>query len=179
MKGRHVVLCTLGAAAVVVVLSIVRPDAIAQLDVDAYDQLLRRAARPPATGHVSIVAIDEKSIEEIGQWPWRRDVLARLVKRLGELGASVVAFDIILSEPDRLDTRHSPTRNRSEAASTATDATLAAALEHQRVVTSYAFTFDGQADKAARCVLHPLHATQVECAKLEKPLTEAEIGGWR
>jgi adenylate cyclase len=176
MKGRHVVLCTLGAAAVVMALSIVRPDAIAQLDADAYDELLRRAVWPAATGLVSIVAIDEKSIAEVGQWPWRRDVLARLVKRLRELGASVIAFDIILSEPDRLEQRHAPPTNRSEAASTATDATLAAALEHQRVLTSYAFTFDGQPDRAAQCVLHSLQATQVE-ASLAHPLFDLQPSG--
>jgi len=176
MKGRHVFLCTLGAAAVIVMLSIVRPAAIAQLDVDAYDQLLRRAARPPATGRVSIVAIDEKSIAEIGQWPWRRDVLARLVKRLHDLGAGVVAFDIILSEPDRLERRQPPTTNHSEVVSTTTDATLAAALEHQRVVTSYAFTFDEQAGNATSCVLHPLQAVQVK-ASLAQALFDLQPSG--
>src|SRR5215467_14485098 len=102
MRGLQVLLCTLAAFALVVLLWIVRPDAIAQLDLRAYDELLRRTARPPPTGRVSIVAVDEKSIAEIGQWPWRRDVVARLVRRLHDLGARVIAFDIILSEPDRL-----------------------------------------------------------------------------
>ena len=169
MKGRHVFLCTLGAVAVVVALSVVRPNAITQLDRRAYDGLLRHAARPPATGRISIVAVDEKSIAEIGQWPWGRDVLARLVERLFDLGAGVIAFDIILSEPDRLEGAQLPTTNRREVASTTTDTSLAAALEDRRVVTGYAFTFDQQAGNAAPCVLHPLQAVQVEAPGRASP----------
>ena len=152
---------TLGAAAVVFVLSIVRPGAIAQLDLRAYDELLRRTARPSPTGHVSIVAIDEKSIAEIGQWPWSRDVVAELVERLRDLGARVIAFDIILSEPDRLGRPRPGALSAGEVASTTTDATLAAALAHQRAVTSFAFTFDATAGNAKSCVLQPLQAVQV------------------
>ena len=161
MRGLHVVLCTLGATAIVVVLSFVQPGAIAQLDLRAYDELLRRAAPPPTTARVSIVAIDEKSISEIGQWPWRRDVLARLVERLHDLGAGVIAFDIILSEPDRLGGPQPRTSRGGQVTSTTTDATLAAALERRRGVTSYAFTFNTPAAHAAHCLLHPLHAVQV------------------
>lgn len=169
MKGLQIFLCTLGAAAVVVVLSVARPGAIAQLDRRAYDELLRRTARPPATGGVSIVAVDEKSIAEIGQWPWRRDVVAELVERLRDLGARVIAFDIILSEPDRFGLPQSRTGNGSTVTATTTDATLAAAMEHQRVVTGYAFTFDAPAAKATDCVLHPLQAVQVTTAGQASP----------
>jgi CHASE2 domain-containing sensor protein len=151
----------------VVVLSAARPGAIAQLDRRAYDELLRRTARPPATGGVSIVAVDEKSIAEIGQWPWRRDVVAQLVNRLRELGARVIAFDIILSEPDRLGLPQPGTGNGSNV--TTTDATLAAAMEHQRVVTGYAFTFDAPAGSATNCVLHPLPAVQVAATGQASP----------
>src|SRR5580765_7975074 len=122
MRGLYVILCALGAAAIVIVLSIVRPAAVTQLYLHAYDELLRHTARPPATGRVSIVAVDEKSIAEIGQWPWRRDVVAELVERLRDLGARVIAFDIILSEPDRLGRPQSRTGNGSEVTGTTTDA---------------------------------------------------------
>src|SRR5262245_61775483 len=142
MKPLHVLLGTLGAVAVVAVLSIVRPEGVGHLDRGSYDELLRRADLPPLTDRVSIVAVDEKSIAEIGQWPWGRDVLAKLVERLRELGAGVIAFDVILSEPDRLGTPQTHTRHLGEANTTTTDAKLADTFGHQRVVTSYAFTFD-------------------------------------
>ena len=167
MKGLQILLCTLGAAAVVVVLSVVRPGAIAPLDRGAYDELLRRTAPPPATGGVSIVAVDEKSIAEIGQWPWRRDVVAQLVDRLRGLGARVIAFDIIFSEPDRLGLPQPGAGNGSNV--TTTDATLAAAMD-QSVVAGYAFAFNAPADHAADCVLHPLPAVQVAAAGQASPV---------
>jgi adenylate cyclase len=158
----HILLCALGAASVAAVLSIARPSAIEHLDLRAYDELLRRTTRPSPTGRVSIVAVDEMSIAEIGQWPWRRDVLARLVERLRDLGARVIAFDVILSEPDRLGNSQPLTRNGSGAiGTTATDQALADALKSGRVVTGYAFTFDEEDGHAATCVLHPLRAVQV------------------
>ena len=50
---------------------------------------------------VLIVDIDEKSIGEIGQFPWRRDVFANLVDKLENLQASVISFDIFFSEEDK------------------------------------------------------------------------------
>ena len=50
---------------------------------------------------VVIVDIDEKSIGEIGQFPWRRDVFAKLINRLDQYGSSVIAFDIFFSEEDK------------------------------------------------------------------------------
>ena len=50
---------------------------------------------------VVIVDIDEKSIGEIGQFPWRRDVFANLIDRLNQYGVLVIAFDIFFSEDDK------------------------------------------------------------------------------
>ena len=50
---------------------------------------------------VVIVDIDEKSIGEIGQFPWRRDIFAKLINRLDQYGSSVIAFDIFFSEEDK------------------------------------------------------------------------------
>lgn len=55
-----------------------------------------RPADPPAV----VVAIDEETMRANGDWPWPRDRLAVLVHRIGQLGASVVALDILLGHPD-------------------------------------------------------------------------------
>ncbi len=52
-------------------------------------------------GGAVIVDIDEASLKAIGQMPWPRDVMADLVVRLKEMGAKVIAFDIVFPEPDR------------------------------------------------------------------------------
>ena len=50
---------------------------------------------------VVIVDYDEKSLEEIGQWPWPRTVLADLMDRMTALGVGVISFDAVFPEPDR------------------------------------------------------------------------------
>jgi adenylate cyclase len=54
---------------------------------------------------VRIVDIDEASLKEIGQWPWPRMTLAKLVDGLTELGAAAVVFDIVFPENDRMSPR--------------------------------------------------------------------------
>jgi len=46
---------------------------------------------------VVIVAIDEPSLQELGEWPWSFDRYVRLFERLGDAG--VVGFDVLLPEP--------------------------------------------------------------------------------
>jgi len=66
---------------------------------DVYQRIApREASRDPP---VLIVDIDEQSLQQVGQWPWPRTILAQLVDKLREAGAAVVAFDVLFSEPDR------------------------------------------------------------------------------
>ena len=51
---------------------------------------------------VVIVDIDDASLAELGQWPWSRDVMARLISTIAAHGASVIGIDILFSERDRL-----------------------------------------------------------------------------
>lgn len=59
--------------------------------------LLRGPLKPPNS--VVIVAIDNKSVKEIGRWPWSREVIGELVKGMAEYGATVSALDVVFSEP--------------------------------------------------------------------------------
>lgn len=52
---------------------------------------------------VVVVAIDGKSINELGRWPWDRKLVARLVDNLRAYGAKTVAFDVVFSEPSNPD----------------------------------------------------------------------------
>ncbi|MEM8631369.1 MAG: adenylate/guanylate cyclase domain-containing protein [Pseudomonadota bacterium] len=68
----------------------------------AFDLFQQFKPRDAAPAPVAIIDIDDKSISELGQWPWPRTRLADLVSRTAEAGAAALAFDIIFSEPDRL-----------------------------------------------------------------------------
>ncbi len=50
---------------------------------------------------ILIVGITESCLEELGRWPWEREIHAELLDVLTEGGASAVGFDIIISEPSR------------------------------------------------------------------------------
>ena len=47
------------------------------------------------------VNIDEKSLEQYGQWPFPRDVYAGIIKDLYERKAGLVVFNVLMPEPDR------------------------------------------------------------------------------
>ncbi len=50
-----------------------------------------------ASGEVVVIAIDAKSLKEKSNWPWKRSVHAKLVKKLIEAEAGDIAFDIDFS----------------------------------------------------------------------------------
>jgi adenylate cyclase len=66
---------------------------------DNFQRMAPRAYDP--TLPVRIAAIDEKSLEKFGQWPWSRATVAAVIDRLRDLGAAVVALDVLFAEPDR------------------------------------------------------------------------------
>ena len=68
---------------------------------DEYNRKSPRKYMPEAP--VIVVDIDDASLArpELGQWPWSRVKIAGLIQRLNELGAGVIAFDVLFAEPDR------------------------------------------------------------------------------
>ncbi|MGC3964670.1 MAG: CHASE2 domain-containing protein [Rhodocyclaceae bacterium] len=54
----------------------------------------------PVRDDIVIVGIDDRSLAQLGRWPWRRGVHAELLERLRQAGPRAVGLDIILSEPD-------------------------------------------------------------------------------
>ncbi len=48
---------------------------------------------------LTIVAIDEKSIAEVGAWPWPREEMAKLTRALNEADVQLQLHDIVYSEP--------------------------------------------------------------------------------
>ncbi len=76
------------------------PGFMARLRLLGFDLLQQSLPRPPDTNYpVRIVDIDEPSIKTFGNWPWRRDLLARLIDKLFASGARVVVFDMVFPDP--------------------------------------------------------------------------------
>jgi len=77
-------------------------DWLKSLELKGYDWMMAHFPRPMAgagegEGPVAIVAIDQESIEQLGPWPWDRSLQARMVDKLHQAGARVIAIDILFS----------------------------------------------------------------------------------
>jgi adenylate cyclase len=84
-------------------LRVADPAPVEEIRVRTFDFFQRIDPRQKTARPVTIVDIDDKSLEKIGQWPWPRTRIADLVTELTRLGAVVIAFDAVFSEPDRLN----------------------------------------------------------------------------
>jgi adenylate cyclase len=167
-RGRRLVLLY-GAIVVIIAaaLAVYRLEYFATAEYALYDSVLRRAATNPPGPQVVIVDIDERSLSAIGQWPWRRDVIGRMIARVRDLGAAAIALDMMFAEPDRQDQpagARSARPDEGAAASVAsqagpTDVVFARDLHKGRVVLGYALTFDGNSRGSHDCVLHPVGLT--------------------
>jgi adenylate cyclase len=167
---KFVLLCGLLPALLTAALAVYRPPLLAQLDYRVYDAMLRAAPAAQPSSPVLIVDIDERSLTAVGQWPWRREVIAQLVTRARGWGAAVVALDMIFAEPDR----HQPTTSDDAPSS---DAALADAVRAGRVVVGYGLTFGTPSSRSDRCVLHPLRLPVLQASDDDAPIALAHATG--
>ena len=76
------------------------PSKFETFDNKLRDMLFINRGPIETTGNVIIIDIDEKSLAEIGQFPWSRDDLGTLVVNLTNAGVLAMGFDIMFPEPD-------------------------------------------------------------------------------
>src|SRR4051812_24117038 len=86
-------------------LRVVDPAPVEELRLRTFDNFQAFSPRVKTVRPVTIVDIDEKSVSDpkLGQWPWPRTRIAEIITRLSQLGAVVIAFDVVFAEPDRLN----------------------------------------------------------------------------
>ena len=147
-RRRLVFLCGIVPVFIVAVLALYRPPFLARLDDSVYDTVLRSARTQPPGSGIVIVDLDERSLSTLGQWPWPRDLVARLIAGLRDLGASTIAMDVVFAEPDRYASGCT--------AGASPDQTLADTLRAGDVILGYGFTFDPGGNGHGACVLHPI-----------------------
>lgn len=78
---------------------------IKSLARSAHDYLVRHHGVAERSHVISLVDLDEASLDQEGQWPWPRYRVADLLKNIQEAGAKVIALDILFAEPDRTSPR--------------------------------------------------------------------------
>jgi len=83
-------------------ITLFKPTFIEKLQLIAFDSYQQIFPRESSEFPIYVVDIDESSLKNQGQWPWPRDILANLITKINSHQPSVIALDIILSEPDRM-----------------------------------------------------------------------------
>lgn len=77
------------------------PDGLQSLDNRLRDSMFQLRGPIETTGKVAIVDIDERSLRELGQWPWGRRDIAQILYQLTLAGASVIGLDMVFAEEDK------------------------------------------------------------------------------
>ena len=70
------------------------------LRLKSFDYLLGNEEVTPSQD-ITIVTIDEATIEKYGQWPFPRDILADLIIKLRQAETGIIVMPILFSEEDR------------------------------------------------------------------------------
>lgn len=68
----------------------------------AFDTYQTKFPRERKSADAVVVAIDEKSLARVGQWPWPRDVVAQLIAKIAARKPAAIGVDVVFAEPDRL-----------------------------------------------------------------------------
>jgi signal transduction histidine kinase len=89
---------------------------------------LQRAGARPVSPDILIVAIDNRSVSELGRWPWPRQRHVDLLEVLAEARPRAIGYDVLFTEP---------------AADPADDAALARAFANARVALPYLIEVPG------------------------------------
>ncbi|MDF1874874.1 adenylate/guanylate cyclase domain-containing protein [Sulfurimonas sp. SAG-AH-194-I05] len=77
------------------------PEYFQSLDNRVRDFYFNYRGPTKASDEVVIVDIDERSIRELGQWPWERDKFAQILVNLTNAGTGIIGLDIVFAEEDK------------------------------------------------------------------------------
>lgn len=89
-------------ATFIVFVYIFPPSILQSLDDRLRDSMFAiRGEIAPKSDSVIIIDIDEKSLQQLGQWPWPRDILSKILKNLNDKNIAIVGLDIVFAEEDR------------------------------------------------------------------------------
>jgi len=166
-SGRLTFLVGLLLTLVLVVTYLPNPSFIQYLNNKTTDVILANTDIKERSGSLVVVDIDEKSLDEYGQWPWPRYRVAKMLQKVQQLGAKSIGLNMIFAEPDRSSPRTIQNSIRDELGHKIDiegvpkdlldhDAVLAETLSKGPFVLGYEFLFDNSRGKSLDNRLHPL-----------------------
>jgi adenylate cyclase len=136
LQARILVLALAGI--MTVLLAVLGKDGLSLLEEQAGAMAWKLNPDATLEERVSIIAIDEKSLAELGPWPWPRETLTALSDSLADAGVQLQVYDIVLPEQRP------------------GDATLAASLMNNRGLLGQAFALQSDQLVQTGQLTHPL-----------------------
>ncbi len=77
------------------------PKSLESIDNRLRDYFFTLRGEIPNSKNVVIVDIDEKSLKKLGQWPWSRNIIAKILENLSNNSVALIALDIVFPEEDK------------------------------------------------------------------------------
>jgi adenylate cyclase len=106
--------------------------------------------KTPHDERITIVDIDEKSLKELGQWPWSRNKIALILDNLTRAGAAIIGLDIVFAEKDNSSPLNiADDLNISAKDLPDYDKILAKTLTQTPTVTGFIFDFKSSSNNTA------------------------------
>ena len=87
-------------ALLLITVYIINPSPVETLQLKTFDYLINTLEKKQSE-EVVLVEFGEKSVQQFGQWPFDRRDVAKVIDKLNDMGAGVIAVPILFSEPDR------------------------------------------------------------------------------
>ncbi len=141
------------------------PGFLQRFDDSLRDQFFLLRGEIEASEDIVIVDIDEASLRALGQWPWPRNIMAKIVEHLTSAGAAAIGFDILFAEEDRTSPRRVAKilglTNSEEEKIPDYDRIFADALMKAPAVLGFVFNFESDVNSSAP----PLSAIYIEKGK--------------
>lgn len=99
---------------------------------------------------IVIVDIDEKSLKELGQWPWERNKMATILENLQNADVAIIGLDIIFSELDKTSPyKIAKEWNLESVALPDYDKIFALSLAKTPTILGYVFDFESKNENEA------------------------------
>lgn len=115
------------------------------------------------TNQVTIIDIDEKSINTLGQWPFGRNHMAQVLANLTNANAGIIGLDIIFSEDDRSSPSFMAQTLGVEGKYTNNDELLASIISQTPTIVGYYFTKENSKNSLPKTIsqFEPKDSTHV------------------
>ncbi|WP_373071300.1 CHASE2 domain-containing protein [Sulfurimonas sp.] len=122
-----------------------------------------------ASSDIVIIDIDEKSIKELGQWPWGRDKFSKILENLTLNGAGIIGLDIVFAEADRTSPKQFAKKWKLDYSKMPDfDLELSKSIANTPTILGYIFDFDKNNNNQK-------DAPQIPAIFIEKDKTDKEF----